>query len=53
MQTVEHIWSLDWVLEPELGEEQGPISLYGNVKSLIAYDRLYGCSLQKPVSHSP
>lgn len=52
MQTVEHVWSLDWVLEPEL-EQQGPISLYGNVKSLIAYGRLYGCSLQKPVSHSP
>ena len=53
MQTVGLVRSLDLVLEPEPGEQQGPISLYGNVKSLIVCDRLCGCGLQKPVSPQP
>ena len=53
MQTVGHIRSLDLVLEPEPREQQGPISVYVNTKSLITCDRLYGCSLQKPVSPQP
>lgn len=53
MRTVRQVQSPDLVLEPEPGEQQGPISLYGNVKSLIACDGLYGHSLQKPVSTTP
>lgn len=45
MRTVRQVQSPDLVLEPEPGEQQGPISLYGNVKSLIACDGLYGHSL--------
>lgn len=53
MWTVEQVQSPDLVLEPEPEEQQWPISLYGNVKCLIACDGLYGQSLQTPITWQP